>query len=52
MQCKLNVSIISKYIYSYDCKKYYDHNKQLLFEDKQNELMEKIDAINLLEIED
>lgn len=43
---------ISKYIYSHGCKKYYEHNKQLLFEDKQNELMEKIDAINLLEIED
>ncbi len=46
----INTSI-SKYIYAHGCKKYYEHNKQLLFEDKQNELMEKIDAINLLEIE-
>lgn len=43
---------ISNYIYSHGCKKYYEHNKQLLFEDKQNELMEKINAINLLSLED
>lgn len=43
---------ISKYIYSHGCPKYYEHNKQLLFEDKQNELLEKIDAINLLEFGD
>jgi len=43
---------ISKYIYAHGCPKYYAHNKQLLFEDKQNELLEKIDAINLLGFED
>lgn len=43
---------ISKYIYSHGCDKYYQHNKQLLFEDQQNELMEKIDAINLLSLGD
>jgi len=42
---------ISKYIYVHGCDKYYQHNKQLLFEDKQNELMEKIEAINLLSLE-
>ena len=42
---------ISKYIYNHGCDKYYQHNKQLLFEDKQNELMEKIEAINLLSLE-
>ena len=43
---------ISKYIYSHGCDMYYKHNKQLLFEDQQNELMEKIDAINLLSLGD
>mgnify|MGYP003308696060 CR=1 FL=1 len=43
---------ISKYIYAHGCEKYYQHNKQLLFEDKQNELMEKIEAINLLSLGD
>lgn len=43
---------ISKYIYSHGCQKYYEHNKQLLFEDKQNELLEKIDAIHLLSLDD
>lgn len=43
---------ISKYIYNHGCDKYYQYNKQLLFEDKQNELLEKIDAINLLEFDD
>lgn len=43
---------ISKYIYAHGCDKYYQHNKQLLFEDKQNELMEKIEAINLLSLGD
>ena len=42
---------ISKYIYSHGCDKYYEHNKTLLFEDKQNELMDRIDAINLLTVE-
>ncbi len=42
---------ISKYIYAHGCEKYYEHNKQLLFEDKQNELMERIEAINLLSLE-
>ena len=43
---------ISKYIYVHGCEKYYQHNKQLLFEDQQNELLEKIDAINLLSLGD
>lgn len=43
--------VVSKYIFAHGCKKYYEHNKQLLFEDKQNELMEKIDAINLLDFD-
>lgn len=44
-------SVVAKYIYSHGCKKYYDHNKQLLFENTHQELMDKIDAINLLEFE-
>ena len=43
--------LISKYIYAHDCPKYYEHNRQLLFSDKQNELLDKIDQINLLEFE-
>lgn len=43
---------ISKYIYAHGCPKYFEHNKQLLFKDKQNELLEKIDAINLLDFGD
>ncbi|MFR1450345.1 MAG: AAA family ATPase [Beduini sp.] len=42
---------ISQYIYTHGCAKYYEHNHQLLFEDKQNELLEKIDAINLLDFD-
>lgn len=45
-------NVISKYIYSHGCEKYFKHNKQLLFEDKQNELMERIEAINLLDFGD
>lgn len=41
---------ISKYIYAHGCDKYYEYNKQLLFEDQQSELNERIDALNLLEI--
>ncbi len=43
---------ISKYIYAHGCEKYYQHNKQLLFDDNKNELMEKIEAINLLDFDD
>ncbi len=43
--------VISKYIYAHGCEKYFHHNKQLLFKDKQNELLDKIDAINLLDFE-
>ncbi|MDO4466966.1 MAG: MoxR family ATPase [Bacillota bacterium] len=41
----------SKYIYSHGCSKYYQYNKQLLFEDKKNDLLDRIDALNLLEFE-
>lgn len=41
---------ISQYIYAHGCEKYFEHNKQLLFEDKQNELLEKIEAIDLLSL--
>lgn len=42
---------VSQYIYAHGCEKYYDHNKQLLFEDKQNELLDRIDAIKLLDFD-
>lgn len=42
---------ISKYIFTHGCDKYYQHNKQLLFEDKNNELLDRIDSINLLSFE-
>ena len=40
---------MSRYIYAHGCAKYYEYNKQLLFEDQQSELNERIDALNLLE---
>ena len=43
---------ISKYIYTSGCEKYYQYNKQLLFEDTQSALQDRIDALNLLEFED
>lgn len=43
---------VSKYIYMHGNDAYYKHNKQLLFKDKQDELMSKIDAINLLSLEE
>lgn len=43
--------LISNYIYSHGNAKYYAHNRQLLFEDKQNELMKKIADIHLLDFD-
>ena len=43
---------ISKYIYTHGCPQYFKYNKQLLFKDKQNELLEKIDAMNLLDFDE
>lgn len=42
----------SKYIYSHGCPKYYEYNKQLLFEDTKNDLLDRIDALHLLEYEE
>lgn len=42
---------ISKYLYSHHCEKYQQYNETLLFENKQTELMKRIDALNLLELE-
>ncbi|HCK87999.1 MAG TPA: ATPase [Erysipelotrichaceae bacterium] len=42
---------ISRYIYRHGCDKYYEYNKQLLFEDRQQALSDRIDALNLLELE-
>lgn len=42
----------SKYIYSHGCPKYYQYNKQLLFDDKKNDLLDRIDALNLLEFDE
>lgn len=43
---------IAKYIYAHGCPKYFEHNQQLLFKDQQDELLQKIDAIHLLDFED
>ncbi|MBQ9152253.1 MAG: AAA family ATPase [Solobacterium sp.] len=40
---------ISRYIFSHGCDKYYQYNQQLLFENRQNSLQDRIDALNLLE---
>ena len=42
---------ISKYIYAHGCPKYYEYNKQLLFDEKNRSLSSRIDALGLLEAE-
>ena len=37
----------SRFIYLHGCEKYYQYNRQLLFEDRQNTLKERIEALNL-----
>ena len=43
---------ISKYIMGHGCPKYYQYNKKLLFDENRKELSERIDALNLLEMND
>ena len=42
---------ISKYLYTHQCPKYQHYNENLLFENRQAELMNRIDALDLLELE-
>lgn len=38
---------LAGYIYAHGCDKYYEYNDRLLFEDQQNTLNERIEALNL-----
>ena len=42
---------VSKYIYRHGCDKYYEYNKQLLFGDREKSLTDRIDALELLELD-
>ena len=42
---------ISKYLYTHPCPTYQHYNENLLFENRQAELMNRIDALDLLELE-
>lgn len=42
---------VSQYIYAHGCPKYFEHNAQLLFKDKEESLRKKIDAIHLLDFD-
>ena len=37
----------SRFIGSYGCDEYFDHNKELLFFDRQKEIAEKIEKLEL-----
>ncbi len=41
----------SQFIFEHGCDKYYEHNKRLMFENKQDELAKRIDALHLSEVE-
>ena len=43
--------ITSQFIFEHGCEKYYEHNKRLMFENKQDELTKRIDALHLSEVE-
>ena len=43
---------ISRFIYSNGCDKYYKYNRQLLFRDRENDISDRIDALNLLSLEE
>ncbi len=38
---------VSRFIFAHGCDKYYRYNRELLFEDRQNSLKERIDALEL-----
>ncbi|MBR3310712.1 MAG: AAA family ATPase [Solobacterium sp.] len=42
---------IARYIYTHGCEKYYQYNDKLLFEDQKGSLNERIDALNLLALD-
>ncbi|MBQ1530904.1 MAG: hypothetical protein IIZ57_02060, partial [Solobacterium sp.] len=41
----------SQFIFEHGCEKYYEHNKRLMFENRQDELAKRIDALHLSEVE-
>ena len=41
----------SQFIFEHGCDKYYEYNKRLMFENRQDELAKRIDALNLSEVE-
>lgn len=43
---------IARYIYSHGCEKYYQYNDRLLFEDQKSGLSERIEALNLLAMDE
>ena len=43
---------IARYIYSHGCEKYYQYNDRLLFEDQKSGLNERIEALNLLAMDE
>ncbi|MBP3870622.1 MAG: hypothetical protein J6E46_06575, partial [Faecalicoccus sp.] len=42
----------SKYIFAHGCPKYFVYNKQLLFDERNQSISDRIDALNLLELQD
>ena len=40
----------AKYISEYGCEKYFEHNKELLFYERQKKLMQELDGLNLDEV--
>ncbi len=42
----------AKYISEYGCEKYFEHNKELLFYERQKKLMQELDILNLDEAEE
>ena len=41
----------SQFIFEHGCEKYYEHNKRLMFENRQDERAKRIDALHLSEVE-
>ncbi len=41
---------VSRFIFAHGCDKYYQYNRELLFEDRQNSLKERIDALELVDL--
>jgi hypothetical protein len=37
----------ARYISEYGCEKYFEHNKELLFYERQKKLMQELDGLNL-----